>query len=220
MRKVKILGIALVAMSSIGASMAVSAPADTLTAQGYPAVLTGQPEEGVKDTLITTVGTLTCAESKYDATITGPVTTAGSLVVTPTYPAGCTNFGFPAPIDTNGCTYVLRVLVAETAGDFDLECPAGQELTITLRSGEVPKCTFHFPAQTDMGGTVRYSNIAGGKLTVEASLTGVDYKHTAGMGLGACASGSGTNGSFSIKAIFSAETEDGKTATSLALSFL
>jgi hypothetical protein len=45
MRNAKTLGLALLAMLSIGAVTAASASADTLTAGGYPAVLTGAVDE-------------------------------------------------------------------------------------------------------------------------------------------------------------------------------
>ena len=102
MRNVKILGLALVAMFSISAVMAVSATADSLTSDSYPKVLTGTAEPDFKDQFTTTAGIVTCPDAKYDATITGAVTTqAGSIIpTTPTY-SGCTSFGFPATIHHN-----------------------------------------------------------------------------------------------------------------------
>jgi hypothetical protein len=207
MRKIKILGLALVAMFSMSAVMAMSASADTLTAGGYPATLTGEADEGFKDSFLTTAGTVSCPEPKYHATITGPVTTAGSISAEPIYPdVGCTGFGFPATIDVNGCKYIFRVL-AGTAGDIDLECTGANEITVTAISGGTLKCTVHVPTQTDIGGTVKYKNIAGVGVTLEASLTGLDYKHTQGTGLGSCPSGSATAGTLTAKAIVKAESE-------------
>ena len=85
MRNARILGLALVAMLSISGVAAVSASGDTLTAQGYPAVLTGVSEEGFKDTITTTAGSATCTETKYDGTITGAVTTGGAIKLSPTH---------------------------------------------------------------------------------------------------------------------------------------
>ncbi|HEX5713334.1 MAG TPA: hypothetical protein VFX85_08490 [Solirubrobacterales bacterium] len=215
MQNVKTLGLSMLTMLSVSAVMAVSASGDTLTAQGYPAVLTGTADEGFKDTVTTTAGTVSCPEPKYDATITGPITTAGSVSVSPTFPhTGCTAFGFPATVDMNGCVYVFRVL-AGTSGDVDLECSGSNELTVTATSAGILKCTVHVKAQTDLGGAVKYTNTGGGGATVEANLSGIDYTHTQGTGLGSCLGGSATSGTLTLKAIFKAETEGGAATTAL-----
>jgi len=212
MRNIKILGLALVAMFSMSAVMAVSASADTLTASSYPAVLTGTADEenGFKDTFTTTAGTVKCPDTHYDGpTITGPLNgTTTKVIVTPTYPAaGCTGFGFPATIHHGNCNYEFKVL-AGTAGTVNLECSSG-ELTITAIGAGTTKCTVHVPSQTDIPGTISYKNVAGGKITVEANLTGLIYKHTAGTGVGACPNGSAVNGTFTAKAFISAQTHAG-----------
>jgi hypothetical protein len=218
MRNIKILGLALVAMFSMSAVMAVSASADTLKAQAYPAQLTGTAEPEFKDVFTTTAGTVTCPDSKYDATIGANVLTGASVSVTPTYPAtGCTGFGFPAVIHHNSCSYQFKVL-AGTAGTVNLACSGSDEMTITAVSAGVTKCTVHVKPQTDIPGTVKYTNIAGG-ITLEVNLTGIHYTHTQGSGIGSCPSGTGTTGSLVAKATISAESDDGKnTPTTLVLN--
>jgi hypothetical protein len=216
MRNAKTLGLALLAMLSMSAVTAMSASADTLTAGGYPAVLTGAVDEGFKDTFTTTYGAVSCPEPKYDATITGPVTTAGSVSVTPTYPhVGCLSNGVPMTIDMNGCTYQFKAL-ASTNGTVNLVCPAEKEVTVTVTAAGVLKCTLHVKPQTDIKGTIKYTNVAGG-VTVNASLKEIHYTHTQGIGIGSCPSGTGTNGLLVAKAVISAETHAGG-ALSLALS--
>lgn len=82
------------------------------------------------------------------------------------------------------------------------------------------KCIAHVPHQTDIGGTVKYTNIAGVRITVEANLTGIDYSHTKPepFSLGACPSGSATNGALSARGVVSAETDPGGSPLSLFLS--
>ena len=207
MRNVRILGLALLAMLSIGAVASASASADTLTAQAYPAVLTGTAEPAFTDEVVTTAGTVKCPDVKYDGTITGPVTTAGSISVTPTY-ANCTAFGFSSTIHHKSCSFQFKVL-AGTAGTVNLACStAGDELTITAIGAGVTKCTVHIPPQTDIPGTIKFTNTVSGG-TVEANLTGIKYTHTAGTGIGACTSGSATTGTLTMKATFTAETEAG-----------
>jgi hypothetical protein len=214
MRKARILGLMLGAMLAMSAAGAVSASADTLTAQGYPAVLTGVSEPEFKDVISTTAGTASCTETKYDGTISGAVTTAGSIKLTPTH-SGCTAFGFPGTVHSNGCFIELKVL-AGTAGTINLECPAGFELTAIASGAGTVKCTMHIKTQTNIPGTVKFTNTLSGG-TVEASLTGIHYTHTLGTGVGSCfGSGTGTNGTLAMKASFTAESETG-TATTMAL---
>ncbi|HEX5712077.1 MAG TPA: hypothetical protein VFX85_02050 [Solirubrobacterales bacterium] len=207
MRKAKMLGLALVAMFSMSAVMAAGASADTLTATQYPWTLTGTSDGEFKDTLTTTSGSVICPHVVYHATIGAPIPTGARIRVTVNYTdEGCTGFGFPGTVDMNGCEYSFGVL-AGTAGDVDLECAGANEVTMTARSAGILKCTVHVKTQTDIGGTVKYTNIAGGQVTVEANLTGIDYTHTQGTGLGSCPSGSATNGTLVAKAIFSAESD-------------
>ncbi|HEX5712598.1 MAG TPA: hypothetical protein VFX85_04715 [Solirubrobacterales bacterium] len=215
MRNVKTWGLALLAALSVAAAMAVPASADTLNAQGYPAVLTGEADVET-GSFVTTAGIVSCPWPKYDATISSSVSTAGSVSVTPTYPdEGCTGFGFPATVETNGCTFVFRGLFSGTTGGVDLECPFGKEVTITARSAGVLKCTIHVPTQTFIG-SASFTNIAGG-ITAMVSASLIDYTHTQGTGLGSCPSGSGSIGSLSARAIIKAESESG-VSTSLWLT--
>jgi hypothetical protein len=219
MRNIKILGLALLAMFSMSAVMAVSASADSLKAQAYPAILTGEPDGTFKDVFNTTAGNVSCPEPKYDIepTLSGPLTTSDKVLATPTYPhTGCTGFGFPATIDHNGCKYEFKIL-AGTAGTVNLECTSG-EITVTAISAGTTKCTVHVKSQTDIPGTIQYSNLAGGAgITLEANLTGIHYTHTQGTGIGACPSGTGTNGTLTAKGILTADKEDG-TSTTLTLT--
>jgi len=214
MRKARTLGLMLGAMLAMSAVGAVSASADTLTAQAYPAVLTGKSEPEFKDVITTTAGSSTCTETKYDGTISGPVTTAGSIKLSPTH-SGCTAFGFPGTVHSNGCVIELKVL-AGTAGTVNLECPVSSELTAIAVSAGTVKCTMHISTQTDIPGTIKFTNTLSGG-TVEAHLTGIHYTHTQGTGLGGClGSGTANNGTLSMKATFTGESETG-TSTTLAL---
>lgn len=208
--KPKKLGLALVALAVIGAVIAPAALADEFTAEKYPVALTGKIDPGTSDLFTTTVGNVSCNGPTYTATVTGATTTVS---VTPNYSAGgCSAFGATATIDTNGCTFLFHVEGGtSTTGDMDLVCPAGQEFTATSGS-PTTKCTVHIPSQSDIGGAVKYTTVGAGttrEITVEANLTGIDYTHTKGTGLGACTSGSGTTGALNNKALLTGETDGG-----------
>ena len=94
-------------------------------------------------------------------------------------------------------------------------------MTFTAESAGILKCTVHIPAQSDITGSVVYSNVGTGptrEVRIEASLTGIDYTHTAGTGIGACASGSATTGALTFKAILTGEEDLVATDIGLFLS--
>jgi hypothetical protein len=195
-RNFKVLGIAVIAMFAMSAVMASMASADKFKAESAPVTYTGNQEE--QNVFTTTAGTVKCTTTTFKGTVA--VTETSEASVAPTY-AGCTAFGFPAHIDVNGCTFLLKIGAA-TTGTADVVCPAGQEITVTATTSSVNstlKCTVHVPAQTNLG-TVTYSNTGAGatrEVLVAVNLAGnVKYSHTAGTGLGACTSGSAATGSY------------------------
>lgn len=206
MKKLITVWLVLIATLAIGAT---SASADEFTSESYPVVATGAMDQGFSDQVLMTWGTASCPNPTYTATVTGPST---SVSVTPNYGL-CSMSGLPVTVDMNGCTYQFNIKGgAATTGDIDLVCPAGQEVTVTLTSGGVAKCTIHFKPQNDIGGTVTYSNIGAGttrEITVVSELTGIDYAHTKGTGLGTCTTGSGTSGSMYAKAVVTGEAHNG-----------
>ena len=217
MRNLKILGLALIAMLSMSAVAASMASADELTAENYPATLKGSLDEvAVPDKFLTTTGPVSCKQANYDGTISGPTTT---VEVTPTYNE-CTAFGFPAVIDHGNCKYLFHIVKNTTEGDVDLVCTSG-ELTVTAIGAGTPKCIVHVPPQSDITGTVKYSRIGAGttqEITVVANLTGIDYTHTQGTGVGSCPSGSATNGTLEAKAKVTGLQDEGPNHIGLFLS--
>jgi hypothetical protein len=216
MRNLKILGLMLVAMLAMSAVAAVSASADEFTAEEYPISLTGEKDGEFTDQFTTTAGVVKCPEPKYSATV-GAATPM--VTVQPEYQdTGCTAFGFPATIDDDDCKYVFNVNAVGTTGDVDLTCTSGKELTVTANPAPLTtKCTVHVKPQNDIGGTVEYINNPNGTVTLEVYLNGIDYKHTAGTGVGACPGGSATNGTLVAKAIVKG-VSDGKAKLGIFLS--
>lgn len=204
MRNLKILGLALMAMFAMSAVTAGAASADHITAEQYPATLTGKNTTET-DKFLTTTGTVNCKTASYAATISAAAT---SVSATPTY-SNCTAFGFPATIDVNGCKYVFNI-GAGTTGDADLSCEAGKTITVTAVSAGTIKCTVHVASQSDIAGTITYSNTGAGttrEVGIVVSLSGIDYSHTKGTGLGACPAGSATNGTLEASGDVTAETD-------------
>ena len=211
-RNLKLLELAVVAILAMGA-VATSASADHLTAEKNPVNVTSK-DSGLGLTFSFTAGTVKCKEASYTAISVVTPTTA--VTTTPSYPVktvggeqNCTGFGFPAEINTNGCTYTYTIGGGgATTGGLDLNCPAGQEITVTAKSAGVVKCTVHMPAQI-WGAGVTLSNMGSGttsEIDVTTSIVSAfAYKHTAGTGVGACTSGTSSTGNYTATSIWTGE---------------
>lgn len=214
MRNVKVLGLALVAMFAMSAATATAASADDFTAEKYPATLTGS-NTTANDQLVLTTGIVNCKKSTYTATVSAATT---SVSVTPSY-SECTAFGFPSAIDTNGCKYIFNV-GAGTTGDADISCEAGKSITFTAIGAGTVKCTIHITSQSYIAGAVTYSNTGSGttrEMGIEVSLSGIDYSHTKGTGIGACTAGSATNGTVSAAALVTGEEDKASGAAHIGI---
>lgn len=205
MRNLKILGLALVAVFALSAMAASMASADDLTAEKYPVTLTGD-QDGQTDVFTTTAGTVTCKKASYHGTISGPST---EVSATPTY-SECLALGFTGTIDMNECTYKFKIGGSgSTTSTVDIVCPAGKEITVTAIAAGTTKCIIHVPPQTGLT-HVNWTNVAGPpkEITGDIEITNLKYSHTGtappspavGTGLGACTTGSATNGKYTGKA--------------------
>jgi hypothetical protein len=206
MRKIKVLGLMLVAIFAMSAVAATAASASELTGEEPNLFLHGTNEPAEKaDVFFTTAGNTSCKNATYTVgTISTPTTT---VTATPTY-TNCTSLGFPATIDTNGCSYVFHVTGgSSTVGDVTLQCPENKEIQVTAISGGTNKCTVSVPGQTlsnaKFPDPVTYTNIGEGttrEVTIAVkygnSEGGLKYSHKEGTGLGRCTTGSGTAGTF------------------------
>lgn len=228
MRNLKILGLALVAMLAMSAAGASVASADDLTSEVFGGInMNATNEPASPDLLVITAGNASCKEVAYDiGTVTVPTTT---VTAAPTYPTltkaggqNCTSGGFPTTIDTNGCHYLFHVTGGtSTVGDVTLQCPVGQEITMTMAAAGTIKCTIHFPPQTLTGDPITYANIGSGttrEVTASLNAHGIIYKHTAGTGLGACAAGSAVNGTLQAKGTATANNDVNTAHVGLFLS--
>jgi hypothetical protein len=221
-RNLKTLGLALVAVCAMSASTASMAFADTFTSEGGVAVTLTGKQTGAGDVFTTTAGTVKCKEISYAGTSKSGVTTVTAVPNFPMKTTGgeqnCTGFGFPVEITTNGCSYLFHIGGA-TTGTLDVVCEAGKEITITAAAAGIAKCILHVPTQSGLG-TITYKNTGATttrEVEIEANLSGLKYKHTAGTGLGSCSTGSATTGTYVGKAIVTGETDGGSTHVGIFL---
>jgi hypothetical protein len=192
MRKIRALGIAIGATLVLSAALASAAQAETgvLTAEGGPAIITGQQEPGLSfDIGAGPARTVECTTSDLSSTIVGPT---DPVTFKPTYENCRSEPGFlPTTVTTNGCDYQIGFTrpgstgAPETTGTMQasLVCPAGQQLEIHVYENAVQHvenistCTYDVAPQGPVPAGV-YHNTPGPPAdvlaTVNATFTAVN----------------------------------------------
>jgi hypothetical protein len=156
-RKIKTLGVALVAVFALTVVMASAASAASFTASTYPTTATGESAIG-NDVFTTEGGTVECK-----AHFVGTLTAASSdLTVTPTY-TNCKAFGFVEATVT-GCKYTFTA-VSTTSANVDVVSPC------TIKAGN---CHVTVKNQGPRS-SVAITNNAAGDVSVQANVTAIEY---------------------------------------------
>jgi hypothetical protein len=202
MRKIKTLGLTLVAILALTAVAASAASAHEVTAGAYEANVSG--EQTNTNTLSNGVREVSCA----NATLTGALTAASpSLTITPVY-TNCTgNAGTTATIDMNGCTYILVPTAASGIANnasVTVNCTGTNEINVTIWATgkahtEAKLCTLGVPHQIVLG---KYTNTANGlSLVFAANTLVVNRLGGTALNCGAATTSAGTyNGALAASA--------------------
>jgi hypothetical protein len=194
-RALKTSGMVLAAVLVMSAAATSTAFAGKFKSESAPVTITGSQVEA--NVITTTAGTVKCTTATYAGTVA--VTETSEIELQPSF-SGCTAFGFPAHIHAS-CKVKGKISINTTTGEVDFVCLVGQKITVTATTSSVNstlKCTLEIPAQTNVG-TVTYSNTGAGatrEILVSLNLSGINYTHTKGSGLGACTSGSSSTGTY------------------------
>jgi hypothetical protein len=155
-RKIKTLGVALVAVFALTAVMASAASAASYTATTYPTTATGESALG-NDVFTTEAGAVECK-----AHFVGTLTAASSdLTVTPTY-TNCKVFGFDGQV--TGCKYTFTA-VSTTSSNVDVVNPC------TIIGGN---CHVTVDNQNSLS-SVATTNNAAGDVSVQANVSAIKY---------------------------------------------
>ncbi|HEY3435313.1 MAG TPA: hypothetical protein VGK41_06645 [Solirubrobacterales bacterium] len=200
MRKLKALGLAMGAMAALVAVMAPAAQAQTgvLTAQQFPAIVTGEQAPGVSfDIGEPPLQQITC-NARLDATLVGPT---DPVTFTPTYgPCLSDPAGTPTTVTLNGCDYLVGFTKPGTTGwgpttgamQAWINCPVGQQIEIhvyenSVRHQEnVSTCTYDIAPQGPVPAGVHHNTNMGIQdvdLTFNAKFTATS---TIGVGFLPC----------------------------------
>ena len=204
MRKIKTLGIAVVATLALSAALAATAQAETgvLTTGGFPSIVTGEkvnpgPTFDVGNGPLRTVA----CEAKLDAaTLFGPL---DPVTFIPTY-ANCTSEpgATPVTVTMNGCDYVIgfgrpgTTNQPATTGTMHawVNCPAGQVIEIHVyenafaHAANVSTCTYDIGPQGPVPAGIYHNTVHAGMVpdvnaTVNARFTA---RSTIGFGGAVC----------------------------------
>jgi hypothetical protein len=202
-RKVKMLGLALVAVCAIGGVGAQGAWAatDDFHAEAAPVTLTGV-QEGTY--VFTFEGNeVGCTTATFHGT--SSVTTATETTINPTY-TGCKFGSLNMTVDTTGCHYILDDETTPSTGHAHtyLDCTSGN--IKTTMSG----CTITINNDQTLNG-VTYDNVNnnGGntrEITMTTTISGMEYSASGfGCGLAGIKTGPHTDGSCVGNAILTGE---------------
>jgi hypothetical protein len=187
-RKLKALGLSLVAVFAMSAFVASSALAatDLITTTKESALMTGVSHDNIFN--ITGSASFQCTTSKFTATATN---NSSEVTVDPEYSGkvnetphgtGCTaSLGSVTAVRTNGCHYTLSgaTVGGTTAvggdGPVWIVCPGTSKIEIASSLG----VTISVPSQTPTTGGVSYENLpnhsGGSAVKVKATVEGITY---------------------------------------------
>jgi hypothetical protein len=190
-RKIKALGVALVAafaMSAVAASAASAFP--TFHSEFAGIVLTGGQTGIVANTLTTDLGEMKCKVVRFSGS-QGAMTTT-TMTLKPTYEE-CKIGGNSAVVTLNGCRYTfhLEEQAEPIEARMGIECPfAGGKIEI-----DTPECTITIPAQAPLG-EVTFTNEGEGTtraVVADLNVSGIQYEeHGAGCASETVATENGT----------------------------
>jgi hypothetical protein len=193
MRKLKALGLALVAIGAISAVAAASASANYNIASATGGSISGS--QTVTNEFVTTIGTVKCTTATFAAS--QATETAETLTVLPTY-SGCTLAGIKVNITTNKCHYLFtKPTTTEPTGTthaiVHVKCPtAGTNAFILIKDTAGAGCEVKV-AEQETKGTVMMTNVpehisivegkevlTKDKVSVESNVEGIAATWTAG----------------------------------------
>jgi hypothetical protein len=194
-RKLKALGLALIAVAAMAFS-ASAAMAASFHSEATHTTLSGS--QVGEDKFKVNAGTVTCGEATYSGTQSSA--TSETQTVTPNY-SECKAFGFVnTPIDVNGCTYTFNA----NNGSINIGC-GSKPIVVTAFN-----CYVSVGSQ-ELSTGVTYANEGSGSsrdVKVTVSLTGIKYTQESKSFPG-CSNGTFTNGTYEGAATVRGFTTEG-----------
>jgi hypothetical protein len=192
-RKLKTLGIAIVASLAMSAMAASAQAAPEFHAGNAHTILKGKQETGSEHVFTAgeSFGGISCTQAEFSGTTSA--LTEKTQTMTPVYENCADSFGRTAHVSMNGCGYIFSVSNNATVGTTEIECPPGKEIVVTVTAS--PHCTVRIPAQKSVG-PVTYHNIANGDVTVTSEAENVTNTTEGGFFICGVSNGHHTEGTY------------------------
>jgi hypothetical protein len=172
-RKVKALGLGLLALCAASAVMASAAQAGTFTAGNYPATMTGQNVGGAHE-FTTVLGTMKCGV-KFHGVLAAA---SQELTLSPDYGTSCQLEGSQVHVQNNGCDFRLHagatVVMDQVKGALDVRCPDGNKIDFEITAMQV--CHLTVPEQLGLNHVTYTDKTAAEDVDVDLHLTGLFYE--------------------------------------------
>lgn len=188
-RKIKALGLAIVAVAAMSAYASSAAQASELhaTTNAQTAVITGHSHvENVFQITPPNGPAVRCAQATFEATATdqgadASQLTAKEVTITATYAGAqggaCLAFGQAATVRMNGCNYTVTnslsgVTTAKTAYVDIVNCTPGKQIEI-----QTGICQVRVGAQSNLQ-KITFANVAGAphSVTGQVAISGITYE--------------------------------------------
>jgi hypothetical protein len=224
-RKLKAIGLALVAVFALSAVAASGASASAFTSFNTSnstmegGTFSGSQTTTHKFTAGTGVGSVTCAEANFSGTSAGGEET--EPVAAATY-GNChvevLGVTYTTHVTMNGCTYKFHITGGSAdawTGTADVVCPVGAQIDvkITKSGSEETKCTIKIGAQTGLNNVSYENNTAASPTDIVVKTETNNVTDTTEGGSLGCGIGNGTHtngtyfGSTTIKGFNGAGTQ-------------
>jgi hypothetical protein len=203
MRKLKALGLALVAFGAIGAAAAATASANYNIASVAGGTISGTQTNTHEIHL--DLGTVKCTSATF--TTSQATETADTLTILPSYD-GCTLAGVKVTFHLNKCHYLYTKPTTTDALNppvttheiLHSKCDTGKEgeenvSAVTIKDKSGLGCEVKIGEQ-ETKGTIMTTNEAAGTVLVESNVEGISYTWTAGCPNAGGKAGSSSNGKY------------------------
>jgi hypothetical protein len=208
-RNLKVLGLALAAVSALFAVSASAASAHNFHGEASPGIITGS-QEAANPNVFTAGAAVQCNSATFEATA---LDNATSITVHPTY-GNCEWNSEPANVRTNMCAYILQG-ATNASGDakVEVECEGTSKIEV-----EIPGvCTAKIGAQQGANspeGGVHYTNTGTGasrEVTINSTVSSIEYEKVGGFGC--FFAGDGAHGEYSGGVTASGYVDNGNAGT-------
>lgn len=200
-RKLKAIGLSVLALLAIGALSAPAAQAGEFETGVFPATITGQHINGPHE-ITTELGVMPCG-MRFEGEL---AEASEELTLTPEF-LNCMLAGNMVDVLTNGCDFrfnagaTLGMDMVE--GSLDLICPEGSKITFGVTIAGVVECVMKVPEQLGLGEVTYRTTTMAQDVDVDFNIEGLAYE----LGPNCPVAGAFANGEYAGESTLRAHSE-------------